>query len=372
MTSEQNKFEPKQVSPGEGFTSQEEEALKLLPEGCSIVDVFRTPDKQNLCGASYKEPEYMGRELRKGDTLFYQLPEEMNGRVLDSITFAHRKDRQYCGSVRRNVRDSNGVLRKISDTQGAYTRLLAFDAMTKQWVAWHDPYKSPSDLHFGAKYAEKRSPADPENETLYDWLKQGKIKPRYIAMTAIGDGPLAVTNYHGLHVDYFPEGGSDITHQELIFSAGTEFVGEKKNVLAPQYGGGEHHGNSYPNSILLNSYSSESLPYPTQTQGDGFSLDSSGRLHIRVNAKFDFSRLEVAAGDTHPDGTLGWAKLNAYLVTRGKNDNETTEPLFENANVPPNGVIKGSPTEKRRLKPGDEVIISSSSDTAFVMGVRLQ
>lgn len=316
-------------------------------------------EPDGMCESKDHNFPYNGLELRRGDCVTFTLPESQHGTVLDSLVVLHRKDRQYNGSVRRNI-TVNGVFREVSDTEGAYTRIFVFDENTKNWVFWPDPYKGQGDPNYGAKYAEPRSPSSPEVECLYDWLRAGNIKPSHIVAMGWGKGQNAVTNFHGLEVGVFPPEGLK-SKQEYIFTQGTRFVTE--GMKKPTYGGGS--GN-YPDAVRLDGYGNKAkLP-------SNCSVDSSGRLHIKMTEELDLSRLEVACGDTHPDGkTLGWAKLNADAVLHSKGSE--THSLIKRQNVPPEGVLKGSPTEKLKLSVGDEIILSANDDTnLYVMGVRLQ
>jgi hypothetical protein len=345
-----------------------DEAIAMLPEGSRILERYGSPDALTMTGVVYSEREYYGREMRKGETVVYNLPPSIQKLSLDTLSILHRKDRRYAGSIQYNVIDASGRMRDVSDTEGAYTRVMVFDGNSQEWVVWHDPYKRTDDIHYGAKFAEKRPPGGPEVETLYDWAKQGDIRPLYVAVTAIGDGPRAVTNYHGLELQMFPEVG-DEAKQEYIFSRGTRFVDRERGIFEPSYGGGGARGNDYPGSISLGVYGSIRSE---GTETDEYYLRDDGSLVVNINGSYEFSRLEVAAGDTHSDGKLGWAKLYAHLEWTDEYGSTHKQQLFKNQNVPPHGVIKGSPTEKIQVKPGDKIIVRSGGDTSHIMGLRIQ
>lgn len=314
-----------------------------------------------ICESEDKDFPASGIELRRGDSVAFTLPESQRGRLLDQLVVLHRKDRKYNGSVRRNVLDKNGVMRAISDTEGAYSKIFVFDENSKSWVLWPDPYKRVTDENYGSKYAEPRPPHSPEVECLYDWLRAGKISPSHVVVMGWGKGYNAVTNFHGVEVGLFPPEGL-ASKKEFIFTPGTQFVSEGMN--QPRYGG---HAGEYPDSVQLSAYSAKHRALP-----EGCTLDSRGRLHITVSETMDLSRLEVSCGDTHEDGkTLGWAKLTAHAVLHSQGERSVS--LMKRQNVPPSGVLKGSPNELLSLQPGDEVILSGEDDSnLFVMGVRFQ
>lgn len=342
------------------FTSLDE-ALKSLPyEGSPRILRKTNLEATGMCESANHNFPGWGLELRRGDCVTFTLPESQQGQILDTLNVLHRKDRKYNGSVRRNV-TIDGVFRKVSDTEGAYTKIFVFDENSKQWVLWPDPYKRTHDKNYGAKYAEPRPPGAPEVECLYDWLRAGKIKPSHVVAMGWGQGHNAVTNFHGLEVGVLPENGLSTANQ-IIFTPGTRFVEEGMD--QPQYGG---RNGSYPNSVRLSSHSEVPRSMP-----ENCTLDHYGNLRIRVTEAMDLSRLEVSCGDTHPDGgTLGWAKLSAEVVLNSQGGRKVN--LMSRQNVPPNGVLKGSPMEKLNLQPGDEIVLRAEDDShLYVMGVRFQ
>jgi len=89
--------------------------------------------------------------------------------------------------------------------------------------------------------------------------------------------------------------------------------------------------------------------------------------------------VEIAIGDTEHLGhinpatsrstRLGWAKLWVGLKRAKSGD---IEWFIKNANIPPQGIIAGGPhLENSRIEPGDELVLESRADSAYVMAWRL-
>jgi hypothetical protein len=105
-------------------------------------------------------------------------------------------------------------------------------------------------------------------------------------------------------------------------------------------------------------------------------------MHLKIDHPIKLQRLELAIGDTEDYGEKvykirasgpetfrrGWAKLDAY-ITKG---NKSVIQLMQNQNVPPRGILKGSPEEIQELEPGDEITIRSNNDASYLMGMRIQ
>ena len=109
----------------------------------------------------------------------------------------------------------------------------------------------------------------------------------------------------------------------------------------------------------------------------GWALEN-GQLEIELSNTKQFTGVEVACGDTHPDGkrnkdghvgTLGWSKLSMGIRRAGSTK---VDWFIDRQGVPPEGVLFGGPTmENFTAKPGDKLIVRADSDTTYVMGLRL-
>ncbi len=300
-------------------------------------------------------------ELKKGDAVLINLPKGICPKILDSITIFHRKAEIY-----RQLLNKEGW-----DEEGAYTKILVYDGTTGKWIDWGS-----------SKYAEHRPAGNPEAEILHDWVSShGEIKPERILIIGDGRGENGIVSFCGLEIECFPENST--TNLEMKFTPGTEFADIKNGVLTPSYGGGVHPRMGFYNkSVPLNHPNIGGLDFPVTTDGQGFFLEKkggvTGDMRIIVDKKIPLERIEVSVGDTEDlHGNVykrneqfrrGWAKLTIFIERPGG------EKIFlmKRANVPPRGVLKGSPRSKITLKSGDMVIIRSESDATYLMGLRLQ
>jgi hypothetical protein len=358
-------FEPKVESvrgttKGVGSESlTERDYLPFKPE--SVTKIIATPNKTTYSTLTYESGDPAGDELRPSKRILYRIPVEFQGRLVRDVILKHRKDpARFSGDG--------------WDPNGAYSRVLIRDSTTKEWKSWVDPAGNKSD-----KFSEPRPASNPENEVLHDWIATvGKVKPLLISVENVGRTDRAISNIHGIEVIFFPE-GEGVSYQEQIFSAGTSFIDLDKRLNEPHYGGGPSYQGRYPNAVALGGWGhTEKNPIIGNDPNKQFHLDSQGRLHIKLMPGKKFVNLELAVGDTHPDGkpnkdghvgTLGWAKIYAEL----KAGDSTGEQYFmRNVNVPPVGVLAGGPEQTDRvITEGDEIIIESRSDTSFLMGYRI-
>jgi len=337
--------------------SYEEKTFSNVSEK-ELATEARLEDPQILSHTSllYHFPEYEGRELRPGEKILFIIPDKFRKRIVRDVTLLHRKAEKYTKNI--------GV--DGYDPHGAYSEVKIQDMKTGKWLGWRDPSGYNS-----VKFAEPRPSGDPENEVLHDWLATvGKINPRSVEVANVGKDPeYSVSQIHGLEITFFPENES-MDFQERIYCPGTSFIDPDKEVLLPEYGGGEHTGGIYNNAIALNRRSGDpSFPLGEPSQG----VENGGsQLAIRLEPGRELVQIEVAVGDTEyrPDKVrLGWAKL--WIGIRHK-DSNAVEWFVKNANVPPQGVISGGPfVDKSKIEDGDELIVESRFDTAYVMGYRL-
>lgn len=310
----------------------------------------------------YTLPEHEGRELVPGHKLIFLIPDEFKDRVVRDVTLKHRKADKYCKDIGADRHDPHG----------AYSLVELHKTDTEDWVGWKDP-KGYSPI----KFAEPRSANDPENEVLHDWIATvGKIKTDAVRVTNTGESPqYSVSQIHGLEINFLPELGK-VSYEENILCLGTSFPDQEGNGL-PKYGGGSHTEGVYKGALVLNKRS-EPLYETTSNPPSNTEINANGALEIKLkNGKL--SQVEVAVGDTEHLDTisqktgrktrLGYAKL---WVGVKKADSSSIEWFIQNANVPPQGIISGSPfLQNNDMKEGDTLVIESRADTSYIMGWRL-
>lgn len=350
------------------IVATETKGVQLTPEKYapftpeSIEHIFENPDRLTYTTLTYNSEEMQGDELDPAKRMIYMIPEQYQGRVIRDVVLKHRKDPSRF--------NGDGW-----DPNGAYSRVLIKDTITGEWNGWIDPAGYGSD-----KFAEPRSAYDPENEVLHDWITTvGEVRSSLISVENVGNTELAVSNIHGLEVVFFPE-TEGVVYQGQIFSPGTEFVDLDKGMREPRYGGGPKFGGEYPGAIALGGWGygvEGKLPIDNDPTKPIY-LDERGRIHIKLEPGKKFVNLELAVGDTHPDGihnkdghmgTLGWAKIYAGLKSP---DQENVQYFMRNVNVPPAGVLAGGPEEANRvIQDGEEIIIESRADTSYLMGYRI-
>lgn len=347
-------------------TSHEMDLEKLNLESIrnpEILEQWVSPVIETVCGASFKADREI--ELRSNQAILIKLPDHIKERILDVISIHHRKAEQYRGSVGKDGWDS----------EGAYTRVLVWDKESARWVGWKKGVSSD-------KFAENRPEEKPEVENLNDWLHYaGRINPEYLLIIGAGKGENGVVSFQGVDIETF---ASDTrSKMEMIFSPGTRFVKMEAGETLPSYGGGERPNMGiYPGSIPLNNPDTGQIRFKLTKNGSGFNLEQdrfgrTGSVHIPITAPISMERVELAVGDTQDlngvvykrDETFrrGWAKMSAVL----RREDGSIIRLMHRINVPPRGILKGSPEQKLQLQPGDEIIITSEDDAAYLMGVRL-
>lgn len=240
----------------------------------------------------------------------------------------------------------------------------------KTWRYWRGMASGDK----GAKFAEVRT--SPEIENLYEWQTYGSggvdtgdvsnegILPDGARIVSMGKDSVKVSE---LTIKVLPP--SPAIKVEKIFTAGSAFsdtVGEH-----PQLGGGQNAQGKFPGAVVLGSYGKDQPALP-----DGWKIINGDTLSIPLPKGKILTSVEVLGGDSHPDGiknkdggwgTPGWAK--GYVGIQNKNG---TDWFVENENIPPEGVLVGTPRAcSDATQDGDHILIRGVSDTYYVMAVRI-
>jgi len=366
---EKEEVDKEEVDKIETKDKEEKTAEKELKEKTELNDpsidlIFENPEIDSYTRINYPIPEYEGRELRPGRQLMFKIPDEFKKRIIRDIILRHRKDSKYAVNI-----GSDGY-----DPNGAYSRVELHNSNTGQWISWKDPVAGRRT----DKFAEPRSAGNPEEEVLHDWIATvGQISADAVRITNVGENlDFSISNIHGLEVVFYPEFEAT-NFREQIYTIGTKFVDLDKNELLPEYGAGEFNEGRYVGAIVLNR-STPALFELGKDPGPDARIEN-GRLIIKLESGKELLNVEVAIGDTehlsyrnpetYCNTRLGWAKL--WVGTR-RAGTDNIEWFIKNANVPPQGVIAGSPRlENSKIEPGDELILESRADTSYVMGWRL-
>lgn len=303
-----------------------------------------------------------GLELFPGHSLAFVVPAELQGRVVRDVVLRHRKAEKY---------RANGT--KEHDPDGAYTRVELHDSGSEQWLGWRDPKGYSPD-----KYAEWRPAGDPEVEVLHDWLATvGEVQPDAVRVTSVGKNPdLSVSQIHGLEVTFFPE-LEGVTYEERVYTPGTSFIDIESGKLLPTYGGGSSTNGIYENAVVLNGQVPASFEVCKEPGSD---VELTGRsMLIDLKAGKKLVQAEVSVGDTEHlnhvsqktgrPTRLGYAKLSVGIQRASSGE---IEWFVNRANVPPQGVIAGSPNiELADIHEGDKLVVQSGDDTSYVMAYRI-
>jgi len=340
------------------------DAPNIIETGDTMVDAtFEDHKVISNVAIRYDMPESEGRELRPGHKLTFVIPEGFKGRIVRDVVLRHRKADKYCKDIGPNRHDPHG----------AYSLVELYDEEIHDWIGWRDP-KGYDPI----KFAEPRSSNDPEHEVLHDWIATvGIVRPKFVRITNMGVNPdYSVSQIHGIEVDFFPETG-EVKYEERIYCSGTSFIDLEIGKVLPTYGGGSSTEGIYRNAIVLNKFS-EPLYETNSNPGNGAEISGSGSLQIDLK-NGELAQVEIAVGDTEHLKTispktgrktrLGYAKL--WMGIQRANS-KNIEWFVRGANVPPQGVIAGSPfLEKSHVEDGDKLIIESRDDTSYLMGWRI-
>lgn len=322
----------------------------------NIDEIFEDPEVRSRMSIVYELPESAGRELRPEHRLAFVIPPEFRGRIVRDVILMHRKDSKYAVDIGANNYDPNG----------AYSRVELHDLTSEEWKKWRDPAGYQAD-----KFAEPRSASDPEHEVLHDWVATvGEVKPDAVRVTNVGKhAKYSTSSIHGVEVVFHPE-LKNVRYQEKVYCQGTEFIDIENGKMLPSYGGGEHSNGEYIGAIALNQHGH--AIYELGTDPGPEATIENGRLIVNLDPRQTLAQVEISIGDTErldQKTRLGWAKLWVGVRRSGSS---SIEWFIKNANIPPQGVLAGAPLiEKSSIKDGDQLVIESRNDTAYVMGYRI-
>lgn len=306
-------------------------------------------DKPSQATTSYVHYNFPPLVLQPGEAVYMKVPENLAERNILFMILGHRQDpSKEKGWDAAKEWDSIPGLVSVQVNECSPT-------MKSNWRYW-DGMSSGKQ---GAKFAEVKYGM--ELEGLYEWYKNGH---RSVADDSKSHNPLCV---NGLRIVNVGQDVVDIgqlgmkvsgpkasSYNEVNFSKSNQF-GDYLTASGRQYG-------SRSDSVKLGGWGSSSsakLPKGWEIQGSELSIEAP------VGKKL--SSLEVTIGDAKDDGSSGGAKLSAGV----KKADGSIEWFIKNENVPPMGVLLGSPLDENyTLQKGDKIIIRSDNDESSVAGVR--
>lgn len=303
-----------------------------------VIQYFSEPTKITCSTVTYQFDELT---MKPGDSVYFHVPLELRNRGVRFMVLGHRQN---------PMTNESG---KWDNKPGLSSVQVYSKGTWNYWLGQASGQK-------GAKFAEARF--EPEMENLYDWdhyghgdvatgeRKHEELLPEAFKVESVGKDEVLLSE---ITLKISPP--KEKSRDEKIFSPGTAFTspdGKTKYTL----GGGQSHGGKFPKAKVIEAYDSYTLP---------------------IKAGKKIASIEVAAGDSHPDGvrnsdggvgTQGWAKINVGI----KKPNGTVKWFLRNENVPPQGLIIASPESCDEVtERGSEVVIESEDDDLYVMGVKV-
>lgn len=312
-----------------------------------------------------------GLRLRPGEQILLELPPALRGRPVYQAVLEHRQVESEKSSV------LGPGPKRWDETPGITA--LHFSVISasgeQSWRYWHAPWGSSGAE--GGKYAEIRP--DWESESHFDFAKNGTvvvgdgalqhevIRAEALRLRGVGQDPTFVRQ---VLVTFAPPPPDRV--DELLFTPKTE-LGDLLTTEG-QHLGKDHEKGTFPGALVLfdgagPGEGAEKLPPGWRHEG--------GALYVPLRAGLYFTGVEIACGDTKPDGLLnsdgaigtqGHSRLRIGLLRAGVSEPEW---LMEDHGVPPQGVLFAGPARHHRLKDGDRLVFGASVDPTYVMGLRL-
>lgn len=346
-------------------------AQKAKAAGEKVVDIIKKPTAQSSVSATFRFGGE-GRMLKPGEQLLLALPAHLQGRPVRHLILSHRQDHAHdTGTTPGQKWDANPGLTAV--------HLHASNLPEGQaWRHWNSPWGSSGSE--GAKFAEARSSGDPEFELEFDWHSRGhqgatgggySNAPLLVdaaRVKSVGKDPIFL---HEVTVQVLPP--KPDKYLQATFCEGTN-IGDHETTKGRKFGGGQAHQGKFPGALELSGWGTggagaAKLP-------DGWSM-KNGELHVKLTPGMRFTGVDIACGDSHPDGvhnkdggwgTPGWSRLSIGVQRNGG----PVDWFIDRQGVPPEGVLSGGPTELDFVaKSGDEVVFKASGDTTYVMALRI-
>ena len=340
---------------------------------------FEVNDKN--CQKAAKEGEEC---LKLTEALYFVIPEEFHDKAISDITIAHRQNKKD-NRGKDSFDPSTG--HKEKDNYPAFIAAQAFSKDFPYKFAWRYWGSHISGIN-GGKYSEHKKNGSWEFDNLYEWPLHGHrshnqkankstlpLKAEYLRIFADYGKNDDIIDYdkayvHSITISYVPEVAD--FYETWSFTRSKTKMGDPQTMKGRVYGGGPKYNGTYPGAVSLR----RKVGNTSSLRGTNWIASRKGHIEYALPVGKKLKSIEVAAGDTHPDGkpnkdggtgSLGGAKLTVKLSSSDGN-----EYLIRHANLGPKGVITGFPSDlDRTIKDGDTLKIYSKSDTAYIMGIRI-
>lgn len=329
------------------------------------------PTQLTPTSASFRLGGPEGLRLRPGEQVLLEIPKALRRRPVYQAVMEHRQ-------VESEKSSTLGDGPKRWDKTPGITALqfsVVSPSAEQSWRYWHAPWGSSGAE--GGKYAELRP--DWESESHFDFAKNGTV--------VVGDGALLheviaidalrlrgvgkdPTFIRQVLVTFAPPKADQV--DDVVFTPKTE-LGDLLSTKG-QHLAKDHEKGTFPGALCL---------FDGGEGGEGLKhlppgwRYENGELRVPLREGLYFAGVEIACGDTKPDGlmnsdgaigTQGHSRLRIGLLRAGASEPEW---IMEDHGVPPQGVLFAGPARHHRLEEGDELVFGASVDPTYVMALRL-
>jgi hypothetical protein len=313
-----------------------------------------------------------GLRLRPGEQVLLELPPDLASRPIYQAILEHRQ-------VEAEKSAPLGGEKKRWDPTPGLTALhfhATAPSEAEGWRYWHAPWGASGPQ--GAKYAELRG-EDWEAESHFDLAKHGTVHvdegdlvhapivADALRLRGLGKDPTFVKQ---VLVTFAPPPPAHVdTH---VFTPGTTF-GDLLTAEGQAFGKDYEKG-TFPGALTLFPGSDGGVGHAKLPKGAHY---AAGVVRLPLEVGRTLSGVELAVGDTKPDGVLnsdgaigsqGHSKLDVGVLRAGA---DAPEWFVEGHGVPPQGVIFIGPSRSFVVAPGDQLVLSARVDPTYLMGYRL-
>lgn len=340
-------------------------AQKDKAAGENVIDVLTKPASMTATSVTYK---LSGRVLQPGEALYFAIPDGLRERPVNFVILGHRGNPSQ---------DTDQDKSDKWDDSPALSSVQIHGAGIEEDRAWRY-WRGSASGSKGAKFAEVGYNVELEN--LYEWRKYGHgadsddssstqpLHPDGLRVRSMGKDPVEIFE---VTLKVSPPKPDETL--EAVFSEGT-VIGDPETGAGRKYGGGQAYQGLFPGALELGGWGSAGAGEAKLPAGWKV---SNGQLEIPLKPGMKLTSIDLACGDSHPDkitnsdggwGTKGWSRLSMGLQKAGG----SVDWFMQSENVPPEGVVSGSPREADYVtKAGDKILIRASSDRTYVMAARV-